>query len=347
MRARLLLGLIVTLAGLAAAGISTASHAVSAATGANCAQLNVTGTWTTIQSNVYHVTWHFTQKGTAITGTAVLPAEDAANGGYTGTVGHVTGSIKGSHLDVTVTWPPHTDGKISHGRYAGTVTEGPGSRGGHVTDGQAWDLVNPSTKASWTGSGAATCGASSAQPVKIDITFHANNLPTEPPFDGGQCPAAKDAARVTGQINAQISENDGKPQGGGNVVDTPHLSKCRVPAIKIAVDDITVDVVTPGKVVRATLTVHIDAEGVHRPGQCVVGTVGTITATYDDTTTAANALRSHTLQIGPWQSPCAAHTHLITNNISSITADASSSTWVRVNIACKGENTGFSPRNCV
>ena len=248
------------------------------------------GSWTTVQSNVYHVTWHFTQKGTAITGTAILPAQDAAQGNYTGTVGHVTGSIKNSRLDVTVTWPPHTDGKISHGRYVGTVSEASGSGSGRVADGEAWDVLNPSAKATWTGVGHAQCGGSSADPVKIDISFHANNLPTEPPFDGGQCPAAKDAARVTGMINAQISENDGKPQGGGNIADTPHLSKCRVPAIKIAVDDISIDVLTPSKTIRATLTVHIDAEGVHRPGQCVVGTVGTIVATYDDTSIAANAL---------------------------------------------------------
>jgi hypothetical protein len=94
---------------------------------------------------------------------------------------------------------------------------------------------------------------------------------------------------------------------------------------------------------RVTLTVHIDQEGVHRPGQCQVGTTGTIVATYDDTAQAANALPNHSLRIGPWAGPCAAHTHLITNNISSITADASSSTWVRVWIRLPGPGHGLRP----
>jgi hypothetical protein len=41
---------------------------------------------------------------------------------------------------------------------------------------------------------------------------------------------------------------------------------------------------------------------------------------------------------------CGAHTHVITNNISRITADAGGSTWVRVWIGCLGP--GYSPRNC-
>jgi hypothetical protein len=49
------------------------------------------------------------------------------------------------------------------------------------------------------------------------------------------------------------------------------------------------------------------------------------------------------VKIGPWAG-CAAHTHTITNTISSVTADASGSTWVRVSIACL--EPGYSPRNC-
>lgn len=192
---------------------------------------------------------------------------------------------------------------------------------------------------------AATCaGGAGEEPVKVDIRFHANNLPTAPPTDGGQCPGpGLKASRVTGTITAQITPN-GDHQGGGDVVDTPHLSRCRVPVINIRVDHVQLQVVEPGKVLRAILKVHISQEGVHRPGQCKVGTRGTITATYDDTSRALNSLRNHRLQIGPWSGPCSAHNHVITNNITAITADSSSSTWVRVWIGCLGP--GYSPRNC-
>lgn len=183
-----------------------------------------------------------------------------------------------------------------------------------------------------------------ATPVKIMISFHANNLLTNAPTDGGICPGHV-AARITGQIEAQITEG-GDTQGGGDVVDTPHLAKCRVPVIKIAVDHIALHVLKPGRAVQATLAVHIDASAVHQPGECAVGTAGTIVATYDDTSVAANSSRNDSIRIGPWAA-CNAHDHVITNNITSITAGASSSTWVKVWIGCLGApGTGYSPRNC-
>jgi hypothetical protein len=178
--------------------------------------------------------------------------------------------------------------------------------------------------------------------VRVHVRFHANNLPTAPPSDGGQCRGATTPARVTGEITARIV--DGRHEGSGSVVDTPHRSRCRVPVIGVRVDKVRVKVIKPGRIMKAKLKVHIDSEGVHRPGQCKVGTKGTITATYDDTKRAANSLRNHSLRIGPWKSPCAAHTHRINNNISSTTADSAGSTWVRVSIACPGP--GFAPRNC-
>jgi hypothetical protein len=102
-------------------------------------------------------------------------------------------------------------------------------------------------------------------------------------------------------------------------------------------------VIEPGKALKAILKVHVSSEGVHRPGDCTVGTKGTITATYDDTARGKNGLRADRLRIGPWKG-CAAHTHTITNAISSVAADASGSTWVRVTIACLGP--GYSPRHC-
>jgi hypothetical protein len=125
---------------------------------AGCEQWDVTGTWTTIQSNRYRVTWKFTQSGTTITGTGVLPAADASAGGYTGTVGQlVKGKITGDRLDVVVQWPKRTDGSVIRGEYVGTVKKGGAENRGTVDDGQAWDVTNPGSRATWTGSGAAKC----------------------------------------------------------------------------------------------------------------------------------------------------------------------------------------------
>lgn len=191
-----------------------------------------------------------------------------------------------------------------------------------------------------------TCSGAAKRPVRVRIGFHANNLPTAAPNDGGQCPGARQAARITGEINAQITPL-GKHEGGGDVDDTPHRSRCRVPSISVRVDRIRLRVIEPGKTLRATISVHIDGEGVHRPGDCRVGTRGTITAIYDDTSRAKNSLRNDSVRIGPWRG-CTAHTHEIDNNVSSIAADASRSTWVRVNIAClpRSGGGGYSPRNC-
>ena len=190
-----------------------------------------------------------------------------------------------------------------------------------------------------------TCGAGGEQPVRVNIKFHANNLKTAAPNDGGQCPGRRQDARVDGEISAQITR-DGDHQGGGNVVDTPYRSRCRVPTIGLRVDRVRIRVIEPGDVMRAILKVHINSEGVHRDGQCRVGTDGTIVATYDDTSRARNSLRNDRFEIGQWSRPCPAHTHVIHNNISSITAGAAGSTWVRVQIACLGQGTGYAPRNC-
>jgi hypothetical protein len=308
-----------------------------------CSQLDVTGTWTTLQSNRYTVTWRFAQAGTRISGSAVLPKADADRAGYTGTVGQlVKGSLVGDRLDVVVQWPARADGTVVRGEYVGTVIAS------RVSDGQAWDLANPSAKASWTGSGPAKCaGVNTAVyhgPFKVDISFHAQNLPTTPPLDGGTCPGATVQAIVTGKINGQRTEA-GDIQGGGDVVATPHLSKCRVPVINFRIVDVQLRVLSPGKRMRLQLAVQISASGVHRPGDCKVSTSGTIVAIYDDTLTVSNGLRDHRLTIGPWQAPgCTAHNDTITNSITSIPADAGSSTWVRVWIGCLA--TGYSPRNC-
>ena len=183
----------------------------------------------------------------------------------------------------------------------------------------------------------ATCS-----PVRVSIRFHAERLSTLPPSDGGQCGDGRQRARVTGTISAQITP-DGDHQGGGDVDATPYRSRCRVPNIDVRVTRVRLRVIEPGQTLRAILNVRITASGPHRPGDCRVGTRGTITATYNDAARGTNGLRADRVRIGPWRA-CDAHEHTITNSMSSIPADASGSTWVRVNIACLGP--GYSPRNC-
>lgn len=168
-------------------------------------------------------------------------------------------------------------------------------------------------------------------PFEVRATFHAQNLLTDPPSDGGQCTPGRKRAIVTGQIIGRRT-NGGEIQDGGNVAAAPHLSRCRVPAIHVRVDDVELRVISPGKRLRVEIDVRISAglsQGVHRPGNCRVNTRGKIVAVYDDTLTVANGLRDHRLTIGPWEAPCNAHNHVITNSITSITANASSSTWLQ------------------
>ena len=191
------------------------------------------------------------------------------------------------------------------------------------------------------------CAQCSQQDVKVQVSWHANNLQTEPPGDAGDCTGNNIRARVTGKLSARFTGGD--HQGGGDDADHPHRSRCRVPGIDFKVDRVRLEVVEPGQVLRAILSVHITQQGAHRPGQCKVGTDGRITAVYDNTGgAAANGLRNDSLRIGQWEDPCGAHNHRINNNISSIPADASSSTWVRVFIGCTAppEAPGYSPRNC-
>lgn len=229
-------------------------------------------------------------------------------------------------------------------KFAGTFSADSG--GGSQTWTGTWSNHFGGDNCCSSGGGGGGSSHGYSGPFEVDIRYHANNLPTAPPIDGGRCPEARVGARVTGTIVARRTDR-GEFQGGGDVADTPHLNRCRVPVIRVRVDKVELAILIPGKRLQATLHVHIDAEGVHRPGDCRVGTRGTITATYDDTLTVSNSLRNHRLRIGPWQAlGCTAHDHTITNSITSITAYSSSSTWVTVWIGCTAPGTGRAPRNC-
>src|SRR4051794_19649276 len=80
-------------------------------------------------------------------------------------------------------------------------------------------------------------GGASAEPVKIDITFHDASGTTVPMPGGGvgvpskvRCPGTRTSAAVYGEIEAQITQ-DGSPQGSGYVNDQPHDTRCHTPTI--------------------------------------------------------------------------------------------------------------------
>jgi hypothetical protein len=121
-------------------------------------QWNVTGTWEIEQSNTYHATWSLTQTGTTITGHATISPEEASAQQFTGNVGEIVkGSLVGDKLDIVIRWPRRPNGVVVQGEYRGTVEEGAQAGKGEVNDGVGFDVANPSSTATWTGSGDATC----------------------------------------------------------------------------------------------------------------------------------------------------------------------------------------------
>jgi hypothetical protein len=118
----------------------------------------VTGSWNTTSSNNYHPVFDIQQTGTALSGTATLPADEAVNADYNGTVGTGTGSVVGNVFTYTVTWPPRkSTGQVISGTYTGTITEG-------RIEGQAGS-------ATWSGTGPSTCVTPSTQPETQTIAW--------------------------------------------------------------------------------------------------------------------------------------------------------------------------------
>gem|GEM_PF-6672775 len=321
----------------------------SAATATGCPNFN--GTWA---SNMGQL--HLNGGNGTITQNNGTPG---AAGDYT--VATITYGVSASALDGVLQYRPNAMSanpapvkihlELGGGPNFGLAAPAGSTRFHGTTLGQYAGAVASNIYGYCTSSGSSV--ASKKQPVKIQITFFANSMLTFAPKISLQtafgatkltCPG-KVNAHVSGHIEAQITPA-GDTQGGGSVAETPFLHTCRTPTIEFAVERIAFQVLKPGHILRATMYVHISQEGEHQPGQCMVGTKGTITATYDDTLTVGNSLRNDQLKIGPWATPCNAHNHLITNSISSITAYASGSTYTVVGISCVAEGTGYSPRNC-
>ncbi len=128
------------------ARVGAGGTAVPAAT-ASCPGWNVSGTWHTLQSNRYHVTWILSQAGTKLTGSATLPPAEAATVGYS--KGKVSGSVTGNRLSLTVGWAAPSG--VVRGVYVGTI------RQGGVDDGIGYNAANPAAKVHWTGTGPTGC----------------------------------------------------------------------------------------------------------------------------------------------------------------------------------------------
>jgi len=101
-----------------------------------CAQWDISGEWVLKQSNGYAPMFVLSQNGTQLTG----------HGTYNGITGPLNGTLIGDKFNVLVSWSNN-----SRGRYVGSVVAG------YISDGQGYDEAHPTSKASWTGEGAARC----------------------------------------------------------------------------------------------------------------------------------------------------------------------------------------------
>lgn len=116
----------------------------------SCASWDVSGHWTTEQANGYHPTFDLVQRGTEVTGTAILPDAERSRAGFASATGQVAGSIRGDQLTLVVTWQRPSG--PTRGRYEATVTASALERGRTLpadTPGAA--------EAGFRGSGRAAC----------------------------------------------------------------------------------------------------------------------------------------------------------------------------------------------
>jgi hypothetical protein len=149
-RKRLLAMTAIALLTLLPVGAVSAAEAHVAVGAASCKQWNVSGAWATSQSNNFHVAFHFTQTRTTLGGTATLNPYEQAAAQYTTPSTRVTGTLKGSHLVVKISWR-RTSGQVSTGRYTGTVSKG-------AVRGSDLDITTPgAATVSWAGRGPTRC----------------------------------------------------------------------------------------------------------------------------------------------------------------------------------------------
>ena len=136
----------------AASAATAAPHLRAVDAGTSCKSWKITGKWLSVASNGYSDTFNIAQRGTHLSGTATIPADEAVNSGYS--TGTLTGTLKGGAFNIVVIWAPRkSDGVRLHGKYTGRVVAG------HVVKGLATDLTTKPTPApgTWTGYGPTVC----------------------------------------------------------------------------------------------------------------------------------------------------------------------------------------------
>jgi hypothetical protein len=100
---------------------------------------DIAGKWLSVASNDYDTTFIVSQHGTHLSGSASIPASEAANSGYS--TGTFTGTMIGQKFTITVIWAPRaSDGVSVHGRYTGTVVNR------HIVKGLGVDLTDTITR---------------------------------------------------------------------------------------------------------------------------------------------------------------------------------------------------------
>jgi hypothetical protein len=137
--------LVVTVIALIVAGAGSARPGQ-----AQCAQWNISGTWTTSQGNNFHVTFRFSQNKTVIGGVSSLSPKEQAAASYTKPTSKIVGTLKGSHLVVRIRYT-RTSGATLTGLYIGTIRHGALTGTGH-------DVTTPgAAPVSWVGKGPTRC----------------------------------------------------------------------------------------------------------------------------------------------------------------------------------------------
>jgi hypothetical protein len=143
---------VLALATIGAAVLSAfgaAATPASAARVAACKQWSVSGSWSTSQTNAYHVAFRFAQTGTSFPGTATLPPQEASAGGFVSRTGKVTGTMRGSHLVLKTVWQKTTGRAV--GQYMGTVSKGKGKGDGLGTRHHESGCPGPRGRLDWHG----------------------------------------------------------------------------------------------------------------------------------------------------------------------------------------------------
>jgi hypothetical protein len=104
--------------------------------------MRVDGTWDIVQSNGFRVAVNIGQNGDALT------VQATHSGGRVHSVDPTSGFVRGTHIDMTITW---SDG--SKGQYTGDLTPNKFALPGFRLAGETHDLNHPGSHATWSSEG--------------------------------------------------------------------------------------------------------------------------------------------------------------------------------------------------